>query len=71
MDTTAAKAMRGNMTASPMGAQDAKNLKIIVLPKLEKQADPAEVGTFGGKANMAAPFKFDLGDLLGLHHRRN
>lgn len=65
MDTTAAKALRGNMSAGPMGAQDARNLKVIVLPKLEKQADPGEVQTFGGKANMAAPFKFDLGDLLG------
>ncbi len=64
MDTTAARALRGNLGGGAAGA-DARNLKLVVLPKLEKTADPGEVATFGGKSNMGAPFKMDLSDLLG------
>lgn len=64
MDTTAARALRGNMGGGAAGTQDARNLKLVVLPKLEKMADPTEVASFGGKANTQAPFKFDLSDLL-------
>src|SRR5690606_4466370 len=65
MDTTAARALRGNLSGGATGTQDAKNLKLVVLPKLEKTADPSEVAQFGGKSNMSAPFKMDLSDLLG------
>jgi hypothetical protein len=64
MDTTAARALRGNMASTGAGP-DARNLKTVVLPKLEKMADPTEVAAFGGKTNMQAPFKMDLSDLLG------
>ena len=64
MDTNAARALRGNTAGGAAGMQDARNLKLVVLPKLEKMADPSEVSSFGGKANTQAPFKFDLSDLL-------
>jgi hypothetical protein len=62
LDTNAARMARGGQAGN---TQDARNLKLVVLPKLEKLADPGEVATFGGKSNMAAPFKMDLSDLLG------
>jgi hypothetical protein len=65
MDTTAARALRGNLSGGAAGQADARNLKLVVLPKLEKMADPTEVAAFGGKSSMQAPFKMDLSDLLG------
>lgn len=61
LDTNATRALRGSM---PGNTQDARNLKLVVLPKLEKKADPVEIGSFGSKANIQAPFAFELGDLL-------
>lgn len=62
LDTNATRALRGNLGGG--GVQDARNLKLVVLPKLEKKADPVEIGSFGSKANIQAPFSFELGDLL-------
>jgi|GEM_PF-4357350 len=61
MNTAQARAMRGGVAAQ----QDPKNLKLIVLPGIANQADPVKIGTLSEKANMQAPFKTDLSDLLG------
>ncbi len=60
-DTAATRALRGGAS----GIADARNLKLVVLPKCEKMADPNQIGSFGGKANIAAPFAAGIGDILG------
>ena len=60
LNTAANLALRGGSG----GIADARNLKLIVLPKIEKLADPGQVATFGGKASIDAPFQSGLGDVL-------
>lgn len=60
LNTSANLALRGGSG----GIQDARNLKLIVLPKMEKMADPGQVATFGSKASIDAPFQSGLGDVL-------
>lgn len=60
MNTAAARAARGNLQST----NDPRNLKLIVLPGIDRPADHAVVATFGERAHISAPFQHDVTDVM-------